>query len=299
MTIKLLHCGGLVAESNALERLYMCNLPAMTSLEGLMPSMSANSVKFIDVSAMDTSNVTNMKTMFAGCSKLEEIRFGSEHTNSGYANISAWNTENVTDMSAMFTGCSSLKSIDLTLFNANSVIYMNSMFDGCSSLTELDLSSLKDNKCTSIGGLLQNCSSLERLTLCSFKNMTNYSGLLVNLACNNYVKEIDASKMDTSNATNMSSMFCQCPNLETIDLTNLNTDKVTDMTFMFGNCPKLQELDLTSFNTSSATAMQAMFNQCIGLTKIKVGSGWDYPRDENDARGNNMFSGCGVSEVTK
>ena len=42
----------------------------------------------------NTSNVTNMRSMFNGCESLSSL-----------PDISKWNTSNVTDMSCMFDGC--------------------------------------------------------------------------------------------------------------------------------------------------------------------------------------------------
>ena len=60
--------------------------------------------------------------MFSGCSSLKSI------------NLSSFNTTNVKDMSGMFMNCSSLQSIDLSSFNTTNVEYMNSMFYECFSL---------------------------------------------------------------------------------------------------------------------------------------------------------------------
>ena len=76
----------------------------------------------------NTSRVTNMSSMFLGCSSLMSL------------NLSSFNTENVTNMSRMFgtdgwgNGCSSLTSLDLSNFNTENVTDMSGMFSGCGSL---------------------------------------------------------------------------------------------------------------------------------------------------------------------
>ncbi len=47
-------------------------------------------------------------------------------------NLSIFNTTNVKDMGWMFKGCSSLKDLNLNNFNTNNVIYKGNIFDGCS-----------------------------------------------------------------------------------------------------------------------------------------------------------------------
>ena len=56
-----------------------------------------NSLTYIDLSNLNTKNVTNMGCMFNGCRSLLNI------------NLSNFKTKNATDMGGMFYGCSSLK----------------------------------------------------------------------------------------------------------------------------------------------------------------------------------------------
>ena len=91
----------------------------------------------IDLSNLNTNNVTNMNGMFYGCSSLTNI------------NLSNFNTNNVTNMGCMFYGCSSLTNINLSNFNTNNVTDMNGMFRGCSSLTKNNIIA-KDRKIPNI-----------------------------------------------------------------------------------------------------------------------------------------------------
>ena len=66
-------------------------------------------------------------------------------------------------------------------------------------------------------------------------------------------------ELDTSNITNMSSMFSGCKNLKELDTSNFDTSKVTNMSSMFANCSSLTNLDLSNFDTSKVTSMSSMF----------------------------------------
>ena len=88
------------------------------------------SLKSIDLSSFNSTNINDMNKMFSRCSSLSLI------------NLSSFNTNNVEDMFSLFHGCSSLKSIDLSSFNTTNVNNMRSMFNGCSSLEWINLSSL-------------------------------------------------------------------------------------------------------------------------------------------------------------
>ena len=56
--------------------------------------------------------------MFFGCSSLTEL------------NISNLNTHNVTNMSFMFNGCENLKEINISNFNVNKECKIKSIFGG-------------------------------------------------------------------------------------------------------------------------------------------------------------------------
>ena len=88
--------------------------------------------KLTDISGignLKTDNVTNMYTMFYGCSGLTNL------------DVSNFKTDNVTDMRCMFYGCSGLTNLDVSNFKTYNVTDMSWMFLGCTGLTSLDLSS--------------------------------------------------------------------------------------------------------------------------------------------------------------
>ena len=92
-----------------------------------------------------------------------------------------FNTSNVTNMSAIFAGCSSLTSLNLSSFNTANVTNMNSMFGICSSLTSLDLSSFNTAKVKSMYGMFYKCESLT--TTINIMNVnTSYSMTFYNAA---------------------------------------------------------------------------------------------------------------------
>ena len=85
------------------------------------------------------------------------------------------------------------------------------------------------------------------------------------------LKTISFSKdIDTSNVTDMSSMFHSCSNLTNLDISNFNTSNVTNMSQMFSRDSNLTNLDVSHFNTSNVTSMRCMFNACSSLTKLDV-----------------------------
>ena len=110
----------------------------------------------IDLTNVDTSNVTNMDLLFAFCSNLKEVDGITD-------------TANVTSMGAMFHGCSSLTNLDLSHFNTSKVTCMISMFNGCSSLTKLDLNNFDTSAVDMMDYMFTGDKSLTSLDIGKFK----------------------------------------------------------------------------------------------------------------------------------
>ena len=90
-----------------------------------------------------------------------------------------------------------------------------------------------------------------------------------------YIEEIDLSRFDTKNITNMGSMFKNIGELKRLNVSNFNTEHVTNMKFMFWYSRSIEELDVSSFDTSSVEDMQYMFADCQQLTKLNLGDSFN------------------------
>jgi surface protein len=80
---------------------------------------------------------------------------------------------------------------------------------------------------------------------------------------------------------------------EIIGLEKFNTSNVTNMSTMFQRCVKITSLNLTSFDTNNVTDMSYMFASCSNLKSIRVSSKWKTASTKDY-----MFYDCGVSKVT-
>ena len=112
----------------------------------------------IDLSALDTSEVTNMGDMFCGCSRLTSL------------DVSNFDTSNVTNMSGMFVYCGSLTSLDLSKFDTSQVTDMSYMFFSCSRLTSLDVSKFDTSKVTNMENMFCDCPSWDTVDQTKFSN---------------------------------------------------------------------------------------------------------------------------------
>ena len=260
-------------------------------------------IKFND--NFNTANVTNMESMFKGCSSLTNLDLSSFNTSKvkymggmyvgmfyecsklRNLDLSNFNTANVIYMQRMFFGCSSLTSLDLSSFDTSNVTDMEAMFSSCSSLTSLNLSSFNTANATDMSVMFNMCSSLISLDLSSF-NTLNITDMMNMFAYCSSLISLNLSSFNTANVANMAQMFWRCSSLTNLDLSNFNTINVTTMSGMFVLCSSLTTLDLSSFNTSNVTAMYNMFSDCSSLTNLDLSNF----NTSNVTRMFGMFQSC-------
>ena len=116
-------------------------------------------------------------------------------------------------------------------------------------------------------------------------NVTNMSSMFNNCDA---LTSLDVSGFDTSNVTSMNSIFYYCSSLTSLDLSGWNTSNVIDMSVMFYSCSALTSLDVSRFDTSNVTDMSTMFIICSALTSLNL-SGWDTSNVTNMGA---MFNYC-------
>ena len=201
--------------------------------------------------------LTNMSYMFYECSSLKSI------------DLSSFNSSQVNDMKGMFNNCSSLKSLNLKSFDTGNVNYMIAMFQDCSSLQSLDLSSFDTRKVIDMCYMFNNCSSLKSIDLSSFdtSNVINMGSMFQDCSS---LQSLDLSSFNTGNVKDMSYMFNKCSSLKSLDLSGFQTDNVNSMKYLFGRCTSLKSLDLSSFITSKVNNMEFMFYKCFSLESLDL-----------------------------
>jgi len=171
-----------------------------------------NAISITFGTVFDTSEVTSMGSMFAGCEKLADL------------DMHNFDTSHVTNMVGMFAACSELSNLDVSSFDTSLVTDMTAMFASCGSLTDLNLRSFDTSQVTNMGGMFSQCSELSSLDVTSF---------------------------NTSLVTDMWEMFCGCSKLSSLNVNSFDTSLVYDMSYMFYDCDNLTDLDLSSFDFSN------------------------------------------------
>ena len=272
-----------------------------------------------NLTILNTSKTTNMKSMFAFSSKLTTI------------DLSNFDTSKVTDMGLMFAGyISDSAQVDMSLTNivglndldVSHVTNMYGLFLNLNKITSIDISNWQTPSVTNMGSMFNNSNSLNSLlttiTFGSGFDTSNVTSMSFMFADNPNLVNLNVSNFNTSNVETMWAMFVNSTSMTSLNLSNWNTSKVTnmadmfngndnmssnittitfgpnfdtsnvtDMRYMFADNPKLANLDVSNFNTTNVTNMGSMFARDKSLTYLDLRN-WNTSKVTNISR---MFSG--------
>ena len=116
--------------------------------------------KEIDLSGLDTSNVTNMYGMFEKCNRLKSI------------DLNNLNFSEVTNARYMFYDCRELESIDLSKLGDNKkLLDMSYMFYHCLKLQSVNLGNFEISKEANTNEMFNECRALYTVILDKDKNL--------------------------------------------------------------------------------------------------------------------------------
>lgn len=279
-------------------------ITAPTSCDNLFSGCS--SLKSMDFSNFDTSNVTSSENMFAGCDSFKTVT-GSPNYNLGNLPSSTMSSSSADELISSATAT----TLGITKDNINSIAFLQAsdktylttlesgiavyysltedslfeldfvgnkiyapencsyLFSGYTSLTSLALDNFDTSNVTRMSFMFRGCISLTSLDLSNF-DTSNVS--LMNEMFGNCMSlsSLNISSFDTSNVKNMAYMFIDCTSLTSLDLSNFDTNIASRMDLMFSGCENLSTLNLSSFITGSVTKMDSMFDSCWSLTALDL-----------------------------
>lgn len=165
-----------------------------------------SSVKHVDISFWDTSNLKACPSMFDGCAQLEDISFykDPEHPDEGVINL-----DNVVNSRSMFRFCIKLKNIyGLEMLSLKSTKNCSYMFYNCISLDYLDFTSFDTsalNTSTDLGdtygvsNMFSSCKNLKSIIVGNSWNISNILSSDNMLDCNSdYLKGGNGTKWISS-----------------------------------------------------------------------------------------------------
>lgn len=243
----------------------------MTDCSYLFSSKDFNNpytIKSLDLTEFDTSNVTNMTGMFEYL-QIKEI------------DVSNFDTSNVRNLYRTFSNLrqetfGETNIIGLDKWNIKNVTNLAGLFFQ-SYITENSIKGVE-------GWDTSNVTSLN-WTFARTNFGTDFSS-------EDYNKKVDLnlSNWNTAKVTDMFGLF-ESGQFKSLNLSNWNTAKVKNFKRMFENC-HCQELDVSEFNISSATNMDEMFSyssEYYSLNLKTIYCSNDWAKQNTGASSTNMF----------
>ncbi|MBO1138227.1 BspA family leucine-rich repeat surface protein, partial [Enterococcus faecalis] len=179
----------------------------------------------VDFSGLNIANISSLDNTFQNCYSLNTVNWNSEDI---FINLET--------IFGIFSNCLNLSSIPT--FNLGGKIdSMRASFQNCEKLTSITFTGL------------ENCSSITS-TKYAFNN------------CYSLREIIGLENVDFSNATDMSVMFQDTPNLQSIPVETWKIRKVEDFSWMFYNSGITKfDISQADWNLSSLTTTRSMFNK--------------------------------------
>ena len=231
----------------------------------------------VDLSNVNTSNVTDFRMMFYNCAKLISL------------DLSDFDTQNVENMYQTFAYMTNLKDLNLDNWNLSSLTNFSGTFDRCSSIVNLDLSNINVGNVTTMYAAFRYMTSLKALNVSGWgsNNLTDMADIFYGTG---NLEEINMSNFNFGTASmGYTSSFRYLNKLKKIDLHNSNTSRVPGMYDLFSGCSNLEEVDMRGLDFGSVTIVDNFFYNCSNLKTIYASSDWNIP---SSASSNNMFYGC-------
>ena len=221
-----------------------------------------NNATSIDLSVIDTSEVTNMYGMFWDSYYVKSL------------DLSNFDTSKVTNMDWMFTNCYNLESLDLSGFDTSNVTSASVFLQSNGNLKTVNMDNWDIRKLySSLGGAFGG-TGIETFSAKKWKIPENLTDAFFRSWGANF-KTMDVSNWDLSNTVNINGLFSGGRNLERIDgLNTWNVSNIKYMNSLFSGDTKLTSIDLSSWDTSSILGLDALFLGCTNLTEVNMDN-WD------------------------
>ena len=174
-----------------------------------------------------------------------------------------------------------LSQIDFSLYDWSNVYNLEEFFGGFTSTSNKKLwdDSKFDNFKQHFNGTIVSCKHMFKPKsgatshgpLGQIPDFSRFTDNLISLNsvfydCKNLTDANNISKWNTSNVTDMASMFMNCSSLTSIPY--FDTNNVIDMSYMYAGCTKLASVP--ELNTSKVFTMYAMYDGCNALTSVPV-----------------------------
>ena len=207
-----------------------------------------------DISAWNTSEVTNMAGMFGNAKNFNQP-------------IGNWDTSKVTTMNSMFRWAVNFDQ-PIGNWDTSKVINMLMMFHWALNFDQ-PIENWNTSKVTTMQSMFQWAPKFDQpIGNWNTSNVTTMKAMFNNAVSFNQ----PIGSWITSKVTDISGMFWGAKNFNQ-PIGNWDTSKVTNMGWMFADAIKFNA-DISSWNTSKVTSMWLMFNRASSFTQDI--SNWDF-----------------------
>ena len=246
---------------------------------GYHPWTSKYSETMTEVVMAGSVSPISLNSWFKNCTALKTV------------DVFRMNTSQTSDMSSMFYGCTSLTSVSsaVVLCNqVNQVTSMYSMFYNCSSLTDLKLRNSsgtmywKTGTIKNMANMFYGCTNLKAIEGLEFFDTSNVTEMTWMFGRCTSLTDVDLSSFNTSKLSSLDYMFFNCTALSCLNLSAFQTASISSMKQTFSGCSALKYLDLSGWNTAAVTEWDRAFyrvssntlssNASITLSETPTGS---------------------------
>ncbi len=258
------------------------NMPQLSTVNGLnkldsIKYMNAmfegdSSLEKLIVKDWNLSNLLQCSYLFSYCTSLNDIEIEPSKDSAGKPQLPFQST---VSMAAMFYHCISLKSVDVSDWDVENVQNFFAMFKECFALQSIKgLDNWNTTTATDMSSMFYNCNALTNVDVSKWdvKNVADFSSMFRECSALQSIKGLD--NWNTTAATNMSYMFCNCTNLTSIASSNPGENPSTNMTSTSAS-ENIGNLDFSNFRTAKVQNFSYMFFACKALRYIKGLDNWN------------------------
>ncbi len=223
-------------------------------------------VKFGDGSTVEGAKfINNMTVSGYGATSMEYMFNASDATN---IDITGMNTSDVTSMWSTFSSCNLITTIDCSNLDTSKVTSMWNTFINCTLLsTVTSTTNIDTSNVINFQGCFQNCDALTGIgsAIIETDSATNLSNLFNN--CSNLLTA-DVTNWNTTTVTDITGLFLNCAALTTLDISTWDTSNITEMDGVFNGTTSLGPIDITGWNTSSVETTNSMFLNSTAIADL-------------------------------
>ena len=279
-------------EVKGIENLDVSNVTVLQSL-----FYGCSSLVSMDLSAWDTSSVTNASYLFANCTGLQDVQLHWDQTDTqnfitiqnmfqkceslvsmADSGVEDWVLPNVTEARSFFWQCTNLQTVDLSKWNPQNIVNLPFFFFECHNLQSFSMEGWNVPTLKSLQQAFTNCYQLEVIDLSSWGNINSLDDLYA--------------------------AFSSCSNLKTLKIPNIKSG-YKDMFFWctFDYLDNLQYLDISGWvldGPNSVSTSEIWGNSWPSGQVTIIADNWEVTADDilADAENLNLIWNIGTKSFS-